>query len=378
MRVLLILSETPTSLRSGGSVAGRERAEMLAGLCDLHLAYIDWDRDGPTQVNLGNRSYICRPISPESQPPGLALPFRIRRRLHARLGSLTHSGPWFFGHFSSEGVRRQVGNYLSTIRPDAVHFDNMPSTLAWDACVGHRRLYYAHNVEAEIVQYTFAQGWLRALERSRMRKLIDTHDRFADRHLQYLRAGKKPEWSSTTVQGEREGLGRADVVLAIQSSEASEFNLMLEGRRVVLTVGHLLHATQPAVLGNLPRATFVASANSINVDAATAFVTQALPIIRARRPDFELILAGDVCAQLPDAHGVRKKTRSGRRCAQSLRKWHAGYQPGSHGDRVEHQNDGVPRTWYAARLYGVGQPRPGRLKESRICLRADGRCPANG
>jgi glycosyltransferase involved in cell wall biosynthesis len=140
-------------------------------------------------------------------------------------------------------------------------------------------------------------------------KILDTHDRFADRHLHYLRAGKQPEWFSTTPEGELTGLARADVVLTIQDSEAALFASALRGQTQVLTVGHLLDMSQSVLLAEAPRAVFVASGNSINVDGANAFIAEVLPLVRAEIADFELWLAGDVCAHASDAPGVRKLGR---------------------------------------------------------------------
>lgn len=162
--------------------------------------------------------------------------------------------------------------------------------------------------DAVFVEYVFMSRALEAFPAGVV-KVLDTHDRFADRHLHYLRAGKQPEWFSTTQAEERKGLARADVVLAIQENEARLFAVALQGDARVTTVGHLLDMSQSVLLAEAPRAVFVASANSINVDAANAFISRALPLIRAESPDFEFWLAGDVCQQSYDAPGVRKLGR---------------------------------------------------------------------
>jgi len=171
-----------------------------------------------------------------------------------------------------------------------------------------RALQAQHGFDGVFVEYVFMSRALEAFP-AEVVKVIDTHDRFADRHLHYLRAGKQPEWFATTQADESKGLARADVVVAIQDSEARLFAAALQGRARVTTVGHLLDMSQSALLANMPRAVFVASANNINVDAANAFITGALPMIRAEIPDFELWLAGDVCRDALDAPGVHKMGR---------------------------------------------------------------------
>ena len=169
-------------------------------------------------------------------------------------------------------------------------------------------LHEKYRFDVVFVEYVFLSRALEAFP-DEVIKVIDTHDRFADRHLHYLRAGKQPNWFATTAAGECEGLARADVVVAIQDNEAQQFAAALQGRVRVTTVGHLLDMSQSVLLTDVPRAVFVASANSINVDAANAFITGALPLIRAEIVDFEFWLAGDVCLNALDAEGVHKLGR---------------------------------------------------------------------
>jgi glycosyltransferase involved in cell wall biosynthesis len=169
-------------------------------------------------------------------------------------------------------------------------------------------LHAQHGFDAVFVEYVFMSKAFEAFPAGVV-KILDTHDRFADRHLHYLRAGKQPEWFATTPEGERTGLARADVVLAIQDAEAALFASALQGQARVLTVGHLLDMSQSVLLASAPRAVFIASGNSINVDGTKAFITDVLPLVRAEIPDFELWLAGDVCQQVLDAPSVRKLGR---------------------------------------------------------------------
>jgi glycosyltransferase involved in cell wall biosynthesis len=169
-------------------------------------------------------------------------------------------------------------------------------------------LHAEYGFDVVCVEYVFMSKALEAFPAGVV-KILDTHDRFADRHLHYLRAGKQPEWFSTTQEGERAGLMRADVVLAIQTSEAILFAETLRKQTRVVTMGHLLDMSQTVLLDDMPRAMFVASANSINVDAANVFIRSVLPLIRAEIPDFEFWLAGDVCLKALDGAGVHKLGR---------------------------------------------------------------------
>lgn len=169
-------------------------------------------------------------------------------------------------------------------------------------------LHAKYHFDAVFVEYVFMSQALSAFP-DNVIKIIDTHDRFANRHLHYLQAGKRPGWYSTTPEEETKGLARADVVIAIQENEARLFNEALHGSRRVITVGHLLDMSESVQLASTPTAVFIASGNQINVDAATAFITDVLPLILAAIPQFELLLAGDVCKYVQDTPGVRKLGR---------------------------------------------------------------------
>ena len=73
-----------------------------------------------------------------------------------------------------------------------------------------------------IVEYVFFSKALECFD-SKILKVIDTHDIFANRHEIYLKNNQTPKWFSTTTKQENLGLKRADVILAIQKKEADLF-----------------------------------------------------------------------------------------------------------------------------------------------------------
>ena len=170
-------------------------------------------------------------------------------------------------------------------------------------------LHRAHRFDSVFVEYVFMSKALEAFSPS-VFKVLDTHDRFALRHRAYLAAGQQPHWFSTTLEQESTGLRRAHVVLAMQDNEAAEFRQQLTGATTrVLTVGHLLDLRQRVAPATGPAAVFIASVNPINADAARYFVQEVLPRVHAERPDFTLVLAGDVCNGVPDTPRVVKLGR---------------------------------------------------------------------
>ncbi|MFM0208837.1 glycosyltransferase [Paraburkholderia sediminicola] len=171
-----------------------------------------------------------------------------------------------------------------------------------------RELHAAHAFDAVIVAYVFFSRAFEAFPPEVMR-VIDAMDQFADRHLIYLRAGKVPEWFSTTIEEECRGFLRADAVVWMQEHDSDIFTRLIGQTVQMKTVGHLLDLSARHTDPHAPRAVFVGSVNSINVEAARYFIDEVLPLLRNEIPDFELALAGDVCTAVPNAPGVRKLGR---------------------------------------------------------------------
>lgn len=87
---------------------------------------------------------------------------------------------------------------------------------------------------AVIVNYVWMS---KVLERvSGPLKIIDTHDLFGDRHKVAAQTGLEPRWFFTTVEEERRGFERADVVIGIQKTESTQIRTRFNG--LTLTVGH--------------------------------------------------------------------------------------------------------------------------------------------
>jgi hypothetical protein len=112
-------------------------------------------------------------------------------------------------------------------------------------------LHAQHGFDALFVEYVFLSKALEAFPAGVV-KILDTHDRFAGPHLNYLLAGRQPEWFATTPQGEVTGQA--------------------------LTVGHLLDMSQSVLLAVAPRAVFVTSGNKINVDGVNTFIAAVLTL----------------------------------------------------------------------------------------------------
>lgn len=153
-----MLSEFSAHPATGGAVASAERAKLLCELADTTLLHVDWSGRGPltlTGVIDGAVGVVCQPLT--KAPFG-----RAGRWAWRHLSSLWRRKPWFFSDFLASHVRRQMKTYIDAYKPDVVCFDNIPSTVAWRACEGLPRVYFAHNVEAEVVKFVSGQGGRRA------------------------------------------------------------------------------------------------------------------------------------------------------------------------------------------------------------------------
>lgn len=92
----------------------------------------------------------------------------------------------------------------------------------------------ANAYDAVIVNYVWLSKTLEGAGSAL--KILDTHDLFGGRHLLAQRSGVEPNWFFTTVEDERRGFDRADVILAIQDQEMKEIQARTSSE--VLLVSH--------------------------------------------------------------------------------------------------------------------------------------------
>lgn len=160
----------------------------------------------------------------------------------------------------------------------------------------------AFRPQVVMVEYVFYSWLLKSFGPS-IRKVIDTHDVFTNRHERFRRAGVRAEWYRLSRRSERKGLSRADCIIAIQDREREFFSRLVD--RPVVTVGHEveicdLSRNEAAV----PTLLLVGSHNSINVDGARHFIAEIWPGIRAQLPEAQLEVCGGLCRYLEAAPGM--------------------------------------------------------------------------
>ena len=152
---------------------------------------------------------------------------------------------------------------------------------------------------AILMNYVFLSRALTAAPPGMLR-LVDTHDRFADRQRQYRPFRAEPNFFYTDRAGEAAGLARADIALAIQSEEAAYFRTITD-RRV-----HLLPPRFPAhrpfaTPARLARIGFIGHGNDPNLFSIRRFAAAWSEGWTPDRP--ELVIAGEIGASLGQATG---------------------------------------------------------------------------
>ena len=149
-----------------------------------------------------------------------------------------------------------------------------------------------------LVEYVFLSACLADLPAGRAVRVIDTHDVMHRRRAVYDALAMAPQWFHTTAAEERRGLLRADLVLAMQDDEADALRALVP-ERTVLTVPHALPVRPaPPAAARPARVLFVASYNDLNVRGLIWFLDAVWPALRARLPDVELVVCGNVAEKL--------------------------------------------------------------------------------
>ena len=225
---------------------------------------------------------------------------------------LGHAGDWLSRHGAGGAVRQLVSGKYRILQRMGLHGRYYSGLDQYRDEEWARQLHaVGQAVDAVIVEYVFHSWAFECFPRTALR-LLDTHDAFADRHHAYLQRGVSNYWLSLPRSDENKGFRRADVVLAIQQEEAARFRSQLcsesDGQDPeVVVVSHFLVSRDEPVAHDVDGAAlFLASDNPANRDALSSFLDQVLPRIVRQLPQFQLTLAGSICAAVADRPNVVK------------------------------------------------------------------------
>jgi len=162
-----------------------------------------------------------------------------------------------------------------------------------------RGLIEQNSFDAVLVEYVYLSRVLELFPNDTI-KIIDTHDVFSNRHLQFIEKGKSPVFFYTSPEQEAIGLGRSDIILAIQDNDRRYFAGLCE--RSVITIGHLPRIDVVACAENcepsLPKVLYVATNTVPNQDGMDFFIRDVWPIINKKCPWVRVDVVGSVCSYL--------------------------------------------------------------------------------
>ncbi|SDE64988.1 Glycosyl transferases group 1 [Belnapia rosea] len=170
----------------------------------------------------------------------------------------------------------------------------------WDPAIGDmlRWLFSTRSFDACIVNYTWLSKAFEFVPRGVL-KVLDTHDRFADRRAVLEANGLKPEFFYTTEVEERIALDRADVVWAIKDEEAAFFRTLT--RRPVHTLPYV-EPVRPLLRTEAPRGILrfglVGARNNINLVNIRAFLEAARLYVERTLLPCRFVIAGSCCDDL--------------------------------------------------------------------------------
>jgi succinoglycan biosynthesis protein ExoO len=129
------------------------------------------------------------------------------------------------------------------------------------------------------------------------RRLVIMHDLFSSRSSQFDRLNASDSVASVSLAEEVQMLSAADTIVAIQRDEAAVLQRKLPRHEILVAPIAALPVKEPQP-GNADIVLFVGSSAAPNVDGIKWFIDFCWPIIRQRRPDAVLHIAGSVCSGL--------------------------------------------------------------------------------
>lgn len=287
---ICLLSSIPADPRGGGNGARIfSLARELRGLGhDVHFAFL-----------------------PSRQSPQFDLELHLRTFGEAGVHRLSRGAALDeLGYYGVRAVNKMWRRGLSLVGSKRRHYHHLDEIFPQHFSAEIQRLQAAEQFDAAIAVYVFNSKALLSFPSAL--KILDTHDRFADRHLVYEDADIPSAGYSISLPVENRGFRRADVVLAIQEEEAERFRTQLgpDADRVY-AVSHTLDLSLRVAGEKDDAATFLGSSFTANTQAAGYFLKDILPRILAVRPGFEAIFAGSICKDVADQPGVVKLGRVG-------------------------------------------------------------------
>lgn len=262
----LIISPTPTHPTTAGNrvrILNLSKALARIGV-EAHFLYLPYEGP-PTQELLdywGENLLLFKPSKGYRTP--------ARRKFHEKI--LSKSG------FKKFKFNRHIDDWFD---------DSLLEFLK--ALQAKEKFHYV------ICEYVFLSKALQAFGEGTV-KIIDTHDIFTNRYKIYETQNLSSNWYSTYRKDEALGLGRADLIFAIQEEEAAFFKKLTN--KPIFTIGHFIEYTQPVSKEFNGQILFLGSNNIINEKTLQYFLEKIKPILHQKGIPHKLVIAGGITKRL--------------------------------------------------------------------------------
>lgn len=170
-----------------------------------------------------------------------------------------------------------------------------------------------NDMKAFFAEHDYAQVWVSCVYNSKVLlavpdgtvKVLDTVNVSSVKRQEYEAVGYYNYEFALKPDTEREGLKRADAVIAIQNEEEKFFaDLIGDGSRV-FTIGENMPVHEPYV-SDSKKVLFIGSTYVINVDGVMNFIKMVLPKLKEVCPEAEVLFGGSICKMIPDSDEYKK------------------------------------------------------------------------
>ena len=187
--------------------------------------------------------------------------------------------------------------------PAAIGNDHMIDEW-WDDAIGTYLSWFfrTRKVEAFITNYTYLSKALEFAPDTCL-KVLDTHDKFANRRQVLEQLHIRPEFFHTTIEEEAKALDRADLVLALKDEEKNYFESISDTPAITLPYfekGLLQPTSKPKAQRDSISVGIIGARNNINYQNVSGFLNAFLPAVRAQMAPVKVVLAGGMCADFQD------------------------------------------------------------------------------
>ena len=180
----------------------------------------------------------------------------------------------------------------------------------FDEAIGSALNWYTSHIRFDIfiVNYVYLSKAFEYLKQHPL-KVLDTIDKFADRHKLLAEAGIAPEYFYTNEKQEALGLERAGLIWAIKDEERDYFSSIT--KVPVETFPSPLHKivkkkTKQENGSDLLRVGYLGARNSVNKNSLIPFLNELLEVDRYHAAPFEVKIFGNIIQELKHFEGHPK------------------------------------------------------------------------